>query len=481
MILPTLIPNSGYNEFPLKRNSAPINTKKTNNNNNNYNFIGYNETIPRAKNTEKFYLNSITDIKGKNGGGGGRERMGIRLKKSSSIRDSDSGDGGIDISQEKDEVNTKSILNSNSNLYQENDNNYTAKNNNNGNNNNYNNYYDNSGIRISQSASCGSYNNNNHSDNNNNNNNINNNTNVQYCTNTNNNDQTTHNLNNTHNTTNTNNTNNTHTTNDSLQYDEHNTPSSPTWGRSRSFSTGTGTTSHMNDSSISTASSGFFSRLLATPSKRLRKFHDSDSGGVRRRDKEREKDRSGFIGYNNNNGGNGNGNGGSGVVVGGGGNGSERDRERERGDEESVGSRGGMSIENHNAYDNYSYDDQTSEEMVFIKSKLCLRVSVKSSSRYRLCDSNPQEEGDATWACATGIFTQSFIIRGDDCDTDSRLVASDRLVSIIVDSKITNVNGEIRIEKHSFKDSNSNTDMCLTDDDHLLSHSEKSKKEPKVY
>ena len=518
VILQALSSNSGKFDFS-KRNSAPVTSKKSNinnNDNNSNNFIGGN-TVPKTKNMEKINsnINSVPMNVHKSGikvtvGGvkdkvrEDRDRIGVRLKKSSSIHINDNQDDNSDHNSANmnNIKNTQSLnsRNSDRNIHhhtqqltqlKQQKQHDSSRNIDNSNDEDEN---DPHGIRISQSASCGSANNNN---------------NTHY------NNKISHTLSNQNNHNNHNNDNTTNNTNDNIQFDDHNDtltnnnnhinnhtlnpnphhphnnnpnpPSSPPWGRSRSFSTGTGTTSHLNDSSISTASSGFFSRLLATPSKRLRKLNECDNG-MNRKDKDnhnhRDKEKSNSLGSNNTSHYGGYGGGEKGNERGGGcGNASERERERERGDEESVGSRGGMSVETNRVSDHYTYDDQLYEEAVYIKSKLCLRVSVKSSSRYRLCDSNPQEEGDATWACATGIFAQSFILRGDDCDTDSRLVASDRLVSIIVDSKITNVNGELKIEnKHNgVKDSYNKANIGLTDNDHLSSTSEKSKKETKVY
>lgn len=504
VILPTQSSNSGKFDFSSKRNSAPVNPRKSNinnnkntmnnndsNNNDKNNFIG-NNTIPKTKNMEKInsniHSNSMpmnvhkSGIKVTTGGAkdkarDDKDRIGIRLKKSSSTYVNDNQDDNSDhnsdnINNNIRNTHSSNTRNSDKNIQQqqkkqqkEHEISHNIDDSNDDDN-------DPHGIRISQSASCGSANNNNH---NNDNKTHNTNDNIQFDD-----------HNNTHTLTNNHNNNNSHTLNPNHP---HNPPSSPPCGRSRSFSTGTGTTSHLNDSSISTASSGFFSRLLATPSKRLKKLNECENSMNRKdkdKDNHRDKEKSHSLGYNSNHyGGHGGGGGEKGSERGGGcGNASERERERERGDEESVGSRGGMSVETNRVSDHYTYDEQSYEETVYIKSKLCLRVSVKSSSRYRLCDSNPQEEGDATWACATGIFAQSFILRGDDCDTDSRLVASDRLVSIIVDSKITNVNGELKIEnKHnnSVKDSYNSANTGITDNDHLPSTSEKSKKETKVY
>ena len=88
------------------------------------------------------------------------------------------------------------------------------------------------------------------------------------------------------------------------------------------------------------------------------------------------------------------------------------------------------------------------------KPELCLRINVRSVARYRLCDSNPQDEADATWAVVTGVFQQSVLLRGHEYgDEDSgagagaeagagagigsggseeerRLVVSDRVVTV---------------------------------------------------
>ena len=51
--------------------------------------------------------------------------------------------------------------------------------------------------------------------------------------------------------------------------------------------------------------------------------------------------------------------------------------------------------------------------IVFSVGELCLRISVRSVAKYRLCDSNPQEEAEATWAVVTGTFQQSYLLRGN--------------------------------------------------------------------
>ena len=169
------------------------------------------------------------------------------------------------------------------------------------------------------------------------------------------------------------------------------TPRSPSWGRSRSHSTGTGVTSHLNDSSISTGSSGFFSSLFATPSKHLRKRYitennEHDNRYFYRKDNKNSEDEEGgailresrtnSMSYN-----------------------QFEDHEKDEKDDFH-----GEKYGKYDKYDNEKYDnyDREKEEIQIIKSKLCLRVSVRSCSRYRICDSNPQEEGDSVWALATG-------------------------------------------------------------------------------
>ena len=81
--------------------------------------------------------------------------------------------------------------------------------------------------------------------------------------------------------------------------------------------------------------------------------------------------------------------------------------------------------------------------------ELCLRINVRSVAKYRLCDSNPQDEGEATWAVVTGTFQQSFLLRYGSsvggtatatatggtggtgaADEVQRLVVSDRVVTV---------------------------------------------------
>ena len=58
--------------------------------------------------------------------------------------------------------------------------------------------------------------------------------------------------------------------------------------------------------------------------------------------------------------------------------------------------------------------------------ELCLRISVRSVAKYRLCDSNPQEEAEATWAVVTGTFQQSYLLRGNGAKARERERAGTR-------------------------------------------------------
>ena len=58
--------------------------------------------------------------------------------------------------------------------------------------------------------------------------------------------------------------------------------------------------------------------------------------------------------------------------------------------------------------------------------ELCLRISVRSVAKYRLCDSNPQEEAEATWAVVTGTFQQSYLLRGNGAGARAREMDRDR-------------------------------------------------------
>ena len=237
-----------------------------------------------------------------------------------------------------------------------------------------------------------------------------------------------------------------HTTTNSTYDTLESVPKSPILGRSRSFSTGTGTggVNNVFDSSVSSSSTGFFSSLFATPSKHYRKRYGGDNDDdrfaqcrkenmlyrvgdedyltkhdnshnnssytnshffperiIRKSEKENErkiqKEKFRF---------------------------QEKERERKK------------KREKEEQYENDQNDDENNHNnnnSNVIKSRLCLQISVKSSSKYRLCDSNPQEEGDSNWAIITGIYQQSFILRGDDCDFEDKLVSSDGLVNITVD------------------------------------------------
>jgi len=62
---------------------------------------------------------------------------------------------------------------------------------------------------------------------------------------------------------------------------------------------------------------------------------------------------------------------------------------------------------------------------------MCIRVNVRSISRFRVCDTDPQDEKDATWATVHGAFQQCFFIKSN---CNGRPAMSDRVVSIVVDS-----------------------------------------------
>lgn len=62
-------------------------------------------------------------------------------------------------------------------------------------------------------------------------------------------------------------------------------------------------------------------------------------------------------------------------------------------------------------------------------SNYCIRIEVKVNSRYRVCDSNPQDDLNSTWGEIQGQFQQSFFIKSG---CRGRPVLSDRIVSISV-------------------------------------------------
>ena len=64
--------------------------------------------------------------------------------------------------------------------------------------------------------------------------------------------------------------------------------------------------------------------------------------------------------------------------------------------------------------------------IVICLGELCLRISVRSVAKYRLCDSNPQEEAEATWAVVTGTFQQSYLLRGNGARARARAGTRDR-------------------------------------------------------
>ena len=62
---------------------------------------------------------------------------------------------------------------------------------------------------------------------------------------------------------------------------------------------------------------------------------------------------------------------------------------------------------------------------------MCIRVNVKGTSRFRICDMDPQDEAEATWGTVTGTFQQCFFIKSN---CNGRPAMSDRVVSITVDT-----------------------------------------------
>ena len=64
---------------------------------------------------------------------------------------------------------------------------------------------------------------------------------------------------------------------------------------------------------------------------------------------------------------------------------------------------------------------------------MCIRVTVKAVSKYRLCTLDPQDEVTDTWATITGEFEQSFYIKSN---CNGRPVISDRIVKINIQSHV---------------------------------------------
>jgi hypothetical protein len=65
-----------------------------------------------------------------------------------------------------------------------------------------------------------------------------------------------------------------------------------------------------------------------------------------------------------------------------------------------------------------------------------IRVEVQVNSRYRVCDSNPQDDHDSTWGEVQGQFRQCFFIKSG---CGGRPVLSDRTVSISIDKLHANL------------------------------------------
>lgn len=63
--------------------------------------------------------------------------------------------------------------------------------------------------------------------------------------------------------------------------------------------------------------------------------------------------------------------------------------------------------------------------------EVCLRIEVCVRSRYRLCDSNPQDDNESIWGEIRGDLKQVFLIKSGGV---GRMIAGDRVVSISISS-----------------------------------------------
>jgi len=84
--------------------------------------------------------------------------------------------------------------------------------------------------------------------------------------------------------------------------------------------------------------------------------------------------------------------------------------------------------------DNSQNSQSTSILNQSMNTNLCIRIEVQVSSRYRLCDSNPQDD-NSTLGEVLGQFHQIFFIKSG---CRGRPVVSDRVVTIIIDNPPTN-------------------------------------------
>jgi len=75
-------------------------------------------------------------------------------------------------------------------------------------------------------------------------------------------------------------------------------------------------------------------------------------------------------------------------------------------------------------------DDELDEQEESAAQSMCIRVQVIVKSRYRLCNLDPQDENEDTWANITGQFHQNFFLKSN---SNGRPAVSDRFVTVKVD------------------------------------------------
>ena len=74
-------------------------------------------------------------------------------------------------------------------------------------------------------------------------------------------------------------------------------------------------------------------------------------------------------------------------------------------------------------------DKDNAPDEVYVPT-MCIRVFIRGVSKFRICDMDPQEEGEAVLAHVTGTFQQCFFLKSN---CNGRPAMSDRLVNIMVD------------------------------------------------
>jgi hypothetical protein len=75
-------------------------------------------------------------------------------------------------------------------------------------------------------------------------------------------------------------------------------------------------------------------------------------------------------------------------------------------------------------------DEEEEEEEETAAQSMCIRIQVIVKSRYRLCNLDPQDEHEDTWANITGQFHQNFFLKSN---SNGRPAVSDRFVTVKVD------------------------------------------------